>query len=340
MGLNLKYISKYRSAILGLAIIEIVIFHFCADCTTAVEYTGNQLIYKLAKIYVSVLGSVGVEFFVLLSGIGLYYSFSKDFDIKSFYKRRIIKIIPAYAIIGGVLWFIRDIIVLRESIGVFLSDVSLVSFWTHGNTLVWYVAFCLFIYALCPLIYYLLFYQNKQRISSLIGIISTVLLIMIISYVFNIGCIKQLEIALERVPIFVVGLYIGKNVKEEKNIQTKYLIIMMILFVMGFSLSRALTEGFLNRFAIAIYAFVLLVIIANLLDRISSKSKIVIKMLNNVGGYSLEVYLSHVMIRDIFKLAGIHTERLLVYLVIVLLSIFLSIGEVKGYAKVIGKNHE
>ena len=168
MGLNLKHISKYRSAILGLAIIEIVIFHFCADCTTAVEYMGNQMIYKLTKLYISVLGSVGVEFFVLLSGIGLYYSFSKDCDIKSFYKRRIIKILPTYTIIGGLLWFIRDMIVLRESIWVFLSDFTLVSFWTHGNTLVWYIAFCLLIYALCPLIYSFLFYQNKQRIGCLL----------------------------------------------------------------------------------------------------------------------------------------------------------------------------
>ena len=44
---------------------------------------------------------------------------------------------------------------------------------------------------------------------------------------------------------------------------------------------------------------------------------------------SLGIYLSHVMIRDIFKQRGAHTEKLGVYFLIIILSIVFSIIEAK-----------
>lgn len=138
MRINFNYLSKYRNALLGMAIIEIVIFHYCADCVTTVPYLGSQIVLKLAKVYVSVLGSVGVDFFVLLSGIGLYYSFSQNSDIKEFYRKRFNRIIPTYLFLGGILWLIRDIFVMGEPFSTFFRDLTMVSFWCEGNTLVWY----------------------------------------------------------------------------------------------------------------------------------------------------------------------------------------------------------
>ena len=39
----------------------------------------------LGKLYNTFIGSVGVEFFVFLSGVGLYFSMSKDSNILHFF---------------------------------------------------------------------------------------------------------------------------------------------------------------------------------------------------------------------------------------------------------------
>lgn len=338
MRINLNFLSKYRNAILGIAIIEIIIFHFCADCVTAVSYLGNPIVLKLAKVYVSVLGSVGVDFFVLLSGIGLYYSFSRNSDISDFYRKRINRIIPTYLFVGGILWFVRDLVVIGEPLHVFVEDLTMVSFWLEGNTLVWYIAFCIFVYILFPLLYKAINSSAEYRLISLLGLIGFSVLIVVFSYCCKIDVINRLEIAIERIPLFLIGVYIGDDVKKQKMLSIKNYIAMIALFIVMFGISEKFFEGFLSRFAIGIYAFVLITIISFLFEKVSSKSKTIINILSALGNYSLGLYLSHVMIRDIFKQKGIHTEKLGVYCLIVVLSFMLSVIEAKIKSRFLGRD--
>lgn len=83
---SLSSISKYRSPIMGMAIIWVVMFH-----------------YRLQAPILSVIsnyGYAGVDFFMFLSAFGLYYSMSKNDNVMMFYKKRFLRIFPTYFIIG------------------------------------------------------------------------------------------------------------------------------------------------------------------------------------------------------------------------------------------------
>lgn len=72
---NWNIFSKNRNAIYGVAIISIMIFHFFEDIANS-NLSGGGLGF-LGKLYNTFIGSVGVEFFVFLSGVGLYFRCQK-----------------------------------------------------------------------------------------------------------------------------------------------------------------------------------------------------------------------------------------------------------------------
>lgn len=72
---NWSIFSKNRSSIYGVAIISIIIYHYFED-VAALNLTGG--LRQICQLYNTFISSVGVEFFVFLSGVGLYFSLEKD----------------------------------------------------------------------------------------------------------------------------------------------------------------------------------------------------------------------------------------------------------------------
>ena len=107
---NWNIFSKNRNAIYGVAIISIMIFHFFEDIANS-NLSGGGLGF-LGKLYNTFIGSVGVEFFVFLSGVGLYFSMSKDSNILHFFQKRIKRILPAYLMVAIPYWIVIDLIIL------------------------------------------------------------------------------------------------------------------------------------------------------------------------------------------------------------------------------------
>ena len=71
---KLKSISAYRTPIMGFSILWVMLYHI------GLEYDyPNFVISKMMS-----LGYGGVDFFIFLSGFGLYYSYLKDNRIKNF----------------------------------------------------------------------------------------------------------------------------------------------------------------------------------------------------------------------------------------------------------------
>lgn len=105
--MDLSLISKYRNELFGLSIISIIIYHFCEDYFYA--YQAGEVAKNILILgYYHGISSVGVEIFLLLSGFGLYYSFSKDDDLRTFYLKRAKKLLIPYIPIGIVLWGVLD----------------------------------------------------------------------------------------------------------------------------------------------------------------------------------------------------------------------------------------
>ena len=87
----------------------------------------------MTKIYNLALGSSGVEIFLFLSGMGLFYSLSGDPRLSEFYRKRLTRILPAYLVLGGAGWLILDILLRKTGWLRFLLDFSTLSFWTEGE---------------------------------------------------------------------------------------------------------------------------------------------------------------------------------------------------------------
>lgn len=80
----MKVITKERSAIIGCAMIWIVLYHARIDIP-----------FKLYN-FITSIGYGGVDICIFASGIGCYYSLSKSADIVEFIKRRFARLLPPY----------------------------------------------------------------------------------------------------------------------------------------------------------------------------------------------------------------------------------------------------
>lgn len=87
--ISLEYLSKYRTQYMGLAII---ILMFCHSTVSIPTGLNNVL------LGVRALCQCGVDIFMLLSGLGCYYSFSNTPKTSAFWKKRFIKILIPYII--------------------------------------------------------------------------------------------------------------------------------------------------------------------------------------------------------------------------------------------------
>ena len=73
--IELFNISKYRGELMGAAMLFIILFH--------VSLPRNDLFFGLRR-----MGNIGVDIFLFLSGVGLWYAWMKNASLKHFFLRR------------------------------------------------------------------------------------------------------------------------------------------------------------------------------------------------------------------------------------------------------------
>ena len=78
-----NYWLKYRAEIMGFATLLVMMSH--------VTNLFNEMPRKIYLI--TYRGNIGVDIFLFLSGIGMIYSLTKNYKIKEFYKKRIVRIL-------------------------------------------------------------------------------------------------------------------------------------------------------------------------------------------------------------------------------------------------------
>ena len=87
--IELADVSRYRSELMGAAILFIILFH--------VPLARSDAFFGLRRC-----GNIGVDMFLFLSCIGLWYSWVKNPSVKHFYKRRLLRILPTWLIISSI----------------------------------------------------------------------------------------------------------------------------------------------------------------------------------------------------------------------------------------------
>lgn len=137
---------------MGVASIMVVLHHFVVELYPDLHIPGVTVI--LGR------GNIGVDIFLLVSGMGLWFSMSKDDNTKRFYLKRIRRVLLPALVITLPYWIWFDLFFQRSGIFRFVLDWTGLSFWTHGVTTTWYVSFIIICYLFYPLIFRL---QKKNR---------------------------------------------------------------------------------------------------------------------------------------------------------------------------------
>lgn len=135
MKFVLNDISLQRSQLMGYAILWIMMLHFTF---TQVKPLG----------FIAQYGFAGVDIFMMMSGLGLYFSLEKDYDVCHFYKKRFIRIFPTYYFIG----IFTSIIIFHDNFVTYIFRYSTIGFWTNGVFGEWYIPSIVILYILAPFI--------------------------------------------------------------------------------------------------------------------------------------------------------------------------------------------
>lgn len=294
MNISWNILSKYRNELYGISILWIVLYH-------GIIFKKIEL-SKGLSVLTGILkhGNIGVEIFLFLSGVCLYYSMKKEFDIRNFYIKRLKRIVLPLLLIDGVYW-LYTCVVLKHNILQFIKNITLYSFWFEGNRAVWFIALMIPLYILYPLLFkYVL---NNRSINRIFYIVSLCLIVYVICGLlkyFDPHCFKMIEIALTRIPVFLLGSYCGILAYENKEIKSNIKLLSFLIVIMGIGYFYIYFIDIVKIFrisylllgpSIALWLAISLEIISN--------RKINI-LLSNWGGLSLELYLSHIIVKNIF----------------------------------------
>jgi len=285
-----------------------MVFHYFEGVAGADNI--SRPIKLVASAFNGAIGSVGVDIFLFLSGFGIWYALNKHPHVIEFYIKRIRRVIIPYFIMGGLFWVIKDIVINHVSIGKFIYDLTLLSFWGSGVRTFWYISFICVLYLFSPIVYEK--GRNAYIAVSVASIVISVCLYFLYRTVFT-----HVEIAILRVPIYFIGMYCAKLADQETDISQKVLLLMtfsvpakVIAGLADFPFSRLFNAGY-ALFLICMYLFI---------RQMFSDGKLS-RFLIAVGTLSLELYIVHVAIRNIMGTVGLKTANPINYGLCIVVSI-------------------
>lgn len=300
-------LSKYRTQLMGLAMIWVVLYHIKLPVVP-------NVLQQIKNI-----GYGGVDIFLFLSGMGLYMSVYKDSSIKNFYERRVKRIFPKYILV--VLLF-SLILIYRNEIGakeLFLNLLS-ISFFLNisKGPFGWFIPSLLVLYLVTPL-YIKVFKKVDKKECFTYGVIGIVLVLCVSLANMN---LSYLLIFISRIPIFIIGILFGYNMQINKYITKKQLLIYVGKLIAGSILLVIAFEYFpmdLWKYGLFWYPFILItpalcIFISLLLDKVVEKCQIINKILIFWGKNSLDIYLIHAIIMPLFYYQWIEKLNIKEYL--------------------------
>ena len=271
---------------MGLAAIMIIVCHI-----RGIDYSQIPLLEKILWF-----GNYGVELFLFVSGIGMYFSLTKtNTNLGQWYKRRYIRITVPFILIAISIYPLRVILNIPVSFSDFFLYITTLEFWIHHRG-AWYVAMLFPLYFLTPYI--------VKTINTYKTRVLTISVLMILLFGFSYipsenGIIRNIQFVTFRVPIFILGIGIAPYVKNEYGINAiKVCIIIGGGLLLWHYCNSPLCGG------IAIICF-----LGPLMDFIC-KYKLTNNILSFVGKMSLEsyltnIYLGHIIMKsDVIALPG------------------------------------
>ncbi len=315
-----RIFSTNRGSIMGVAIILVLVFHFFEDYVDDFGGAGT-----VQSVLYNIFGSVGVELFLLMAGIGLYYSLKRDNNLGRFYIKRASRILVPYFLLAIPAWAVYDIL-YGDNFVTYLKDLFFVSFFDNGTTWFWYVLLVAFLYVIYPLIFAVISKGRRPTVGIIFvaAVILCVAISGILLHKYNEELFDNVEIALLRIPVFLVGCILGRLTYENKPISPVWMLFIAFTVVVSCYDYCGMIPRQYYRYVLLTKGVSLLLIFAALFECVKlPKLK---RVLNWFGGITLELYLTHVMVRKIFKkFLYLATSDTFYYVMMIITSLLISI---------------
>jgi len=336
MRFEFEKISKHRSELFGFAILSILLVHYAKDVQTtksAVSYFASVF----AKYYRGIIKSQGVDIFIFLSGLGLYYSIQKTNTMYEFYKKRLLRVLIPYLITMPIFLFFMDFVVHDQSISAYISHLTYGSFWFgNGSSYTWFIALILLLYISFPFIYEMVNTEGSNHVPAMReakdGLRNAILLVAV-CYLLLISCkncdykhYNQLELALARIPVFIIGVYYGgKCYQKKKASKLEFVFLLSGVFIMSvYFINMLLVDldlfhktvymRFVEKYFETVFrswAGIGLMIIMVYFFELAPK--IISRFFNFFSNITLELYIMHEIMRKLFKVAKLPVYKFWCY---------------------------
>lgn len=306
-------LTEYRNELFGIATLMIVLCH-SVSIVPFPESLGHLISY----------GTMGVNIFLFLSGIGLYYSLKNNGDYLEFYKKRFVRVLVPYLFIGGLWYGIRYLICEEGNIAQFLYELSTLSFWREHKG-AWFVAAIVPIYIIYPLLFRWL--EKGKRALKTGLLIAFILLIAFYLSNINIQLYTHLSQIIVGGCIFLVGNYVAESIRRDTFKSRVLFIAGLVLFAIKSVTSLKKIQIFCDM-SVGMLSISIIFII-NIFIKYSGR--LCRCMLVKVGSISLESYLFNIFLLQAIKYWGNifltnddFIYRLVLYIIIMILGLALA----------------
>lgn len=265
---EIKDISTYRSELMGCAILWIMMLHFTF---TQIKPLG----------FISQYGFAGVEIFMLVSGLGLFFSLDKESSILTFYRRRLLRIFPTYYLLG----ILASIILFNDSFMDYLYRYSTIGFWTKNLYWEWYVPSIVALYLVAPSLKKMI---DKRQMRLIICLAIVILAISYIVVAKEIASPKDSHFfLLYRIPTFMLGMVCAYWIKQHTSM--KYFLIILLTGIPCFALLYPHHHEIYNyKYLSLVFLLPLFIVCFTILIK---QARFLRPILAIIGKSSLETYL-------------------------------------------------
>ena len=219
---DLKILMNNRTKIMGFAALLILYFH------TWMPIISNTSIISKIELFTKRIGFLGVDIFLLLSGMGLVNSIKKD--TKKFYYNRVKRIMFTYILVS-----IYALLINHWTLLEYIQNIFFYNYFTKSiYSFLWYIPTIFIFYLFFP-IYYKLFNNSKnKKLFIILSLCIWFLLALLLKGIIR----EEVYGIINRIPIFITGIWIGWFIKnKEFKIKKIYLLINIIILIIGLYLA-------------------------------------------------------------------------------------------------------
>ena len=278
--MEIQHLSCFRRELMGVAMLSVMFFH-------AVGNHNDTLVLSMVRC-----GDIGVDIFLFLSGMGLWYAWNKNPSLSYFYKRRIVRIYPAWLIVTGIIYIPR-LISGNMSIGMLIGEWTIgLGFWRSGDLSFWFIPAIMALYLCAPFYMHLIRRFPTYRWLPLFFACLCVLIEYWTPLHQHLG---HLELFLTRIPIFLLGVNCGQWSKEQRQIEPGAWPLLLLCFAASSFICIGYSYGlfggcplFIVRLVHVPLSFTSMLLLCRLLRCLPSRT---LRPLSLLGTISLEFYL-------------------------------------------------